>query len=128
MISKLAKKAVAIYRTRMQIEEEFRDIKSRLYGLGFEHNKSKLLRRLVVLILIATLACIIPLLISLTVISAGLHRRYQANTTTKKRILSFQFLGRRAVKYTRLILLKQHLSDAITQLIYGIKGASAGVN
>ncbi|MFT6898896.1 MAG: hypothetical protein ACJA13_003323, partial [Paraglaciecola sp.] len=33
----------------------------------------------------------------------------------------------RAVKDTRLILLKQHLSDAITQLIYGIRGASAGV-
>ena len=127
MSSKLAKQAVAIYRTRMQIEEEFRDMKSRLYGLGFEHNKSKLQRRLVVLILIATLACFIALLIGLTVVSAGLHRRYQANTTTKKRILSFQFLGRRAVKDTRLILLKHHLNDALNQLIYGIRGASAGV-
>jgi SRSO17 transposase len=41
----LAKQAVAIYRTRMQIEEEFRDMKSRLYGLGFEHNNSKVQRR-----------------------------------------------------------------------------------
>jgi hypothetical protein len=121
MSSKLAKQAVAIYRTRMQIEEEFRDMKSRLYGLGFEHNKSKLQRRLVVLILIATLACFIALLIGLTVISAGLHRRYQANTTTKKRILSFQFLGRRAVKDTRLVLLKHHLNDALSQLNYGFR-------
>jgi hypothetical protein len=89
MSSKLAKQAVAIYRTRMQIEEEFRYMKSRLYGLGFEHNKSKRLRRLGVLILIATLACIIALLMGLTVVNAGLHRRYQANTTTKKGILSF---------------------------------------
>ena len=79
------------------------------------------------LILIATLACLIVILMGLTFVSAGLHRRYQVKTTTKKRMLSFQIIGRRAVKDTRLILLKQHLSDAITQLIYGIRGASAGV-
>jgi hypothetical protein len=57
----------------------------------------------VVLILIETLAYIIVLLIGLTIVSAGLHRLYQANTTTKKRVLSFQCLGRRAVKDTRLL-------------------------
>ncbi|WP_297818268.1 transposase [uncultured Paraglaciecola sp.] len=31
----LGKKIVAIYRLRMQIEEEFRDIKSSLFGIGF---------------------------------------------------------------------------------------------
>jgi hypothetical protein len=127
MNSNLAKQAVAIYRTRMQIEEEFRDMKSRLYGLGFEHNKSRLQRRLEVLILIATLACLVALLIGLTVISAGLHRRYQANTTKMKRVLSFQFIGRRAVKDPQLTLLKQHFSDAIARLKYGVTGASNGV-
>ena len=32
----LAKQVVNIYRTRIQIEEGFRDMKSRLYGLKFE--------------------------------------------------------------------------------------------
>ena len=127
MSSKLAKQAVSIYRTRMQLEEEFRDMKSRLYGLGFEHNKSKLLRRLAVLILMTTLACLISMLIGLTVISAGLHRHYQANTVKKKRVLSYQFLGRRVVKDTRIKLLKQQLIDAIEKLKQGILMACAGV-
>lgn len=127
MSSKLAKQAVSIYRTRMQIEEEFRDMKSRLYGLGFEHNKSKLLRRLAVLILMTTLACLVAMLIGLTVFSAGLHRHYQANTVKNKRVLSFQYLGRRAVKDTRIKLLKQHLSDGIDKLKQGILMPCAGV-
>jgi cell division protein FtsB len=126
MSSKLAKQAVALYRTRMQIEEEFRDMKSRLYGLGFEQNNSKLQRRLAVLILITTLACLVALLIGLTVISAGLHRRYQANTA-KKRVLSYQFLGRRAVMNDRIRLLKSDLMDAIAALKHGILRAIAHV-
>jgi hypothetical protein len=43
----------------MQIEEEFRDIKSSLFGLGFEHHKSRCVHRIAVLILIATLASIL---------------------------------------------------------------------
>jgi hypothetical protein len=58
-----AKQTVSIYRKRIQIEEEFRDMKSRLYGLGFDYNKSKLLRRLAVLTLMTTLACLIAMLI-----------------------------------------------------------------
>ncbi|KXI26711.1 hypothetical protein AX660_02745 [Paraglaciecola hydrolytica] len=121
MNSKLPKQAVAIYRTRMQIEEEFRDLKSRLYGLGFEHNKSKLLRRLTLLILIATLACLIALLIGLTVVCAGLNRRYQANTIKNKRVLSFQFIGRRIIQDPHITLVEQHLHDAIEKLKKGIQ-------
>jgi hypothetical protein len=55
----LGKKTVAIYRLCMQIEEEFRDIKSSLFGLGFEHHKSRCVHRIAVLILIATLASIL---------------------------------------------------------------------
>lgn len=128
MNSKLAKQAVAIYRTRMQIEEEFRDMKSRLYGLGFEHSKSTLLRRLTLLILIATLACLVALLIGLTAVSAGLHRRYQANTTKNKRVLSFQFIGRRIVQNPHVTLVKQHLNDAIETLQQGIQMTCAGIN
>ncbi|MFT6898982.1 MAG: hypothetical protein ACJA13_003413 [Paraglaciecola sp.] len=55
------------------------------------------------LILISTLVCLIALLIGLTIVGAGLHRRYQTNKTTNKRILSFLFLGRGAVKDIRLL-------------------------
>jgi hypothetical protein len=79
----LGKKIVAIYRLRMQIEEEFRDIKSRLFGLGFEHHKSRCVQRITILILIATLASILANIIGLAMFMAGLHLRYQANTVKK---------------------------------------------
>jgi len=124
----LAKQVVNIYRTHMQIEEGFRDMKSRLYGLGFEQNKSTLKRRLTLLILIATLASLVLMLVGLTVKSANLHRRYQANSVETRAILSFHFLGLRAFADKRLRFHKRHLGDAIALLKQGIQEASAGVN
>jgi Flp pilus assembly protein TadB len=90
-------KKVAIYRLRMQIEEEFRDIKSSLFGLGFEHHKSRCVQRIAILILIfiliATLAIILANIIGLAILMADLHCRYQANTVKKRRVLSFHYLG-----------------------------------
>jgi hypothetical protein len=86
MSSTLTKQAVSVYLKHMQIEGEFRDMKRRLNGLGFEHNKSKLLRRLAVLILMTTLAWLVAMLIGLTVISAVLYRHYQAKTVKQKRL------------------------------------------
>ena len=61
----------------------------------------------------AMLACLVALLIGLTVICAGLHRRYQANTIKNKRVLSFQFIGRRILQDPHITLVDQHLHDAI---------------
>jgi hypothetical protein len=95
---------VAIYRLRMQIEEEFRDIKSRLFGLGFEHHKSRCVQRITILILIATLASILANIIGLAMFMAGLHFRYQANTVKTRRVLSFHYLGLRDFVDKRLTL------------------------
>jgi hypothetical protein len=124
----LAKQVVNIYRTRMQIEEGFRDMKSRLYGLGFEQNKSTLKRRLTLLILVATLASLVLMLVGLTLKCAYLHLRYQANSVKTRAVLSFHFLGLRAIADKRLRLHRRHLSDAIALLKAGIIEASAGVN
>uniref|UniRef100_UPI00352790E4 transposase n=1 Tax=Glaciecola sp. SC05 TaxID=1987355 RepID=UPI00352790E4 len=105
----LAKKVVAIYRMRMQIEEEFRDIKSSLFGLGFEHHKSRRITRIAILILIATLASILANIIGLAMHIVGLHRRYQANTTSTRRVLSFHYLGLRGYVDKRLgLFVKQY--------------------
>ena len=82
---------------RIQIEEEFRDLKSSLFGLGFEHHKSRCVQHITVLILIATLASILADIIGLAVFMAGLHLRYQANTVKKRCVLSFHYLGLRAL-------------------------------
>ena len=100
--STLARRVVNIYRTRMQIEEGFRDMKSRQYGLGFEQNKSQSLRRLSVLILLTTLASMVLTLTGIAVTLAKKHRDYQANSIKNKRVISFQFLGLRAIADQRL--------------------------
>ena len=98
MTRRLGKKAVSGYRTRMQIEEEFSDMKSSAFCLGFEQSQSRLLRRLKILILLATSASLMLLLIGLSVIQSNAHMLYQANTTSKRRVLSFQFAVRQAIQ------------------------------
>jgi hypothetical protein len=112
----LGKKIVAIYHLRMQIEEEFRDIKSSLFGLGFEHHKSRCVQRITILILIATLASILANIIGLAMFMAGLHLRYQANTVKKRRVLSFHYLGLRGYVNKGLILLCEHYEAAVLNL------------
>ena len=109
----LGKKLVAIYRMRMQIEEEFRDIKSSLFGLGFEHHKSRCVQRITVLILIATLTSILANIKGLAMFMAGLHLRYQANTVKKRRVLSFHYLGLRGYVDSRFKLLCEQYEATI---------------
>ena len=103
-IHNLAKRVVGIYKTRMQIEEGYRDMKSHRYGLGFGINLSKLKRRISVLVLLSALANLIATLIDWTVASANKHRRYQANSVSNRRVLSYHFTGLRAFadKHLRL--------------------------
>ena len=82
----------------MQIDEAIKDMKSSVFALGLEQSQSRLLRRLKILILSATIASLMSLLIGLSVIQSNAHMRYQANTTSKRRVLSFQFVAKRAIQ------------------------------
>jgi hypothetical protein len=67
----------------MQIEEEFRDIKSSLFGLDFEHQK-------------AGMGSVLQCSSSsspLAILLVGLQRRYQMSTVKNKQVLSFHYLG-----------------------------------
>ena len=83
------------YTARMQIEESFRDLKSERFGLGLNMHNTHAIKRLKVLILIGTLSCIHLHLIGLSAREAGLAKRYQAITETKKNVLGCVFLGMR---------------------------------
>jgi hypothetical protein len=61
--SQLAKQVVNIYSSRMQIEEGYRDMKSKLYGLGFNESESYKIRRIEILMLVAELAAMLLILI-----------------------------------------------------------------
>ena len=90
----------------MQIEESFRDVKS---GLGLNQSNTKNEGSLEILLMIAELAQFVLFIIGIAVCKAGKQLRYQASSITKKRVLSFQFVGLRAVKDNQLRLCKKDL-------------------
>lgn len=99
-----AKKIVELYKKRMQIEESFRDMKSKSCGFGFRAIRTKSESRLKVYLLINLLATFWAWLVGYTVEKKGLHRQFQANSIKNKRVLSFFYLGCRAIKRNFIIL------------------------
>lgn len=94
----LTESVIATYRKRMQIEEGFRDAKDERYGLGLDMSLSKSKDRYTVLLLVAALAVFIAWLFGKVAYQHKLHLKYQANTVTHRRVLSFVFLGIRIVR------------------------------
>lgn len=88
-----AKKVVAIYRQRMQIEEGFRDVKSPLFGLGFGMHQSRQGRRIEILLLIAMLANMAMMVAGLGVKTRGQQKHYQSNSIDHRNVLSVWRLG-----------------------------------
>jgi hypothetical protein len=97
-LSRPAKEIVAIYASRMQIELAFRDLKSHRFGWGFEDARCRSPMRIAIQIMLATLASVVCMLVGIAIEAAGLHKRFQANTTTKRRVLSLVWLGRAAIR------------------------------
>jgi len=92
------KKIVKIYKTRMQIEESFRDAKSTKFGFGFEHARTKSRERLAVFLLIIMLASLMACLTGWCLEKLNQQFQYQANSIKNKRVLSLFFLGCKAIK------------------------------
>lgn len=108
-----AKKIVKIYRTRMQIEESFRDLKT---GLNFNESKTRTLNYLSVLLLIAMLAQYVLFLLGMAVKLTQRHLSYQANSLKTGPVLSYQYLGLRAFRDRRLRLKKQDWNTACQKI------------
>jgi hypothetical protein len=87
-----AQSITAIYASRMQIEETFRDAKNHRYGWSLRHVRTTSAHRLTILMLLAVLATVAVTLLGLSATADGRHRRYQANTV-RTRVLSFFVLG-----------------------------------
>ena len=93
-----AEAIVGLYAQRMQIEEEFRDLKSAHFGLGCSASRSKHEERLSVLLLIACLACFVLRLIGEIAHARQLERQYQSNTRRSRAVLSVISLGRQLMR------------------------------
>lgn len=126
--NKLAKRVVNIYSGRMQIEEGYRDMKSKLYGLGFNESESYKIRRIEILMLVAVLAAMTLILIGAAAEQAGFARRFQANTIKKRRVISLQYLGLRMIANHRLTLEQDHFVKAYAYMKYMIARADNGFN
>ena len=99
--SKLAKRVVDIYSTRMQIEASFRDTKSIRFGIGFELNLSRSAKRLQVLLLVAMIATFVLWLLGMAARNSQQHLQYQANTIKDRPVLSAIYLGLRVANDRR---------------------------
>jgi hypothetical protein len=89
-----SKRVVALYARRMQIEETFRDAKNTRFGMCLSHARTHCEKRANVLLLLASLAHLFSILLGIAAEAAKLHRHYQANTLTTKRVFSLSMLGR----------------------------------
>lgn len=90
-----AKDVVRIYGYRMQIEQNYRDLKNSRWGWHFSQSGTRSAERFTVLVLIAVLAIFVVLLLGFAAENQGLHRGHQANTIKTRRVLSLFCLGKR---------------------------------
>jgi len=114
--SSTAKKVVAIYRQRMQIEEGFRDVKSPLFGLGFGMHQTRSARRIEILLLIAMLASLVMLACGFRIRHEGEARQYQSNSLRSRAVLSVWRLGREALRRCTAPLSRYRLTMLVTLL------------
>lgn len=111
-----ASKIAKCYNARMQIEESFRDQKSQTYGLGSSAHKTHKKERLKVLLMLAALANWLHYMLGLAVEISGQHRSLQANSIRHRRVLSFNYIGMRLCRLTRLKISANDIQAAIRQI------------
>ena len=106
------------YERRMQIEENFRDTKSPVYGMGLKKHRSRTTKRIEILLLIGMLAHFISYILGISATAAGLEKQFQANTEKKSRVLSFVFLGRQIYRkpHFKKVWLSLNISEALAQM------------
>jgi hypothetical protein len=96
---KLARQVINIYRSRMQIEQNFRDVKNQQWGFGLRDSKTYNIKRLEVLLIIAFIATAILWLIAIAAEAKKQHYGFQANTKRNGRTLSLFSLGWQIIKH-----------------------------
>ena len=104
------KQVLALYDTRMQIEQSFRDLKSHRFAHGIRYSQSTKPVRVAILLLISALVTFTQWLAGLVAEANDWTRTFQANTERKRRTLSIIFVGARVLRTSRF-----ELTDALIQ-------------
>lgn len=88
---------IRIYKTRMQIEENFRDTKNARLGLALDYARSKSPERYNILLLITALILLVLWCIGYAACQLDYQKELQANTVRKRNVLSMIYIGREIV-------------------------------
>jgi hypothetical protein len=112
-----AVRVVDYYRTRMQIEEGFRDTKSTHYGLDLTRESRIQAERRANLLLIAALIIFALWLVGLSLKGSTTERQIRVNSGQQRSPYSVIFLGRIACRYASFELSVAYLELAQAQLI-----------
>jgi hypothetical protein len=122
LATSLSSNCAAIVRTyglRMQIEQSFRDTKNHRHGWSLHHARSASVKRLEVLLLIASLALVVVQMVGRAGFRNGLQRHFQANTVVERRVLSFFLLGCHIVR-SRISLPSATLLESLNEAVSAI--------
>jgi hypothetical protein len=112
-----AVRVVDYYRTRMQIEEGFRDTKSTHYGLDLTRESRIQAERRANLLLIAALIIFALWLVGLSLKGSATERQIRVNSGQQRSPYLVIFLGRIACRYASFELSVAYLELAQAQLI-----------
>lgn len=112
----MAQRVIGLYKSRMQIEEAFRDLKSIRYGFALRISKTQSIKRLQTLLLISALATFAALVIGKALEHQCQHMQLQANTTKHRRVLSLFYLGCQAILNPLLSLSRTQIRHAFALL------------
>lgn len=116
-LNQQARVIVATYRTRMQIEETFRDFKSHRYGWSLEDVRCRTPARVDVLLLIGALAVVVMHMLGFAARQHKLDRGLQANTERKRCVFSSFFLAKLVVRRGLQTSIPEHLlRNALVQI------------
>ena len=110
------KLVVALYRQRMQIEENFRDTKNGKLGISLEYANSKTPKRFDNLLLIAALILFIIWCVGRAAIMKKLHYSLQANSVKTRAVLSIIYIGREVIKDERYKILIEDFVSVLSSL------------
>jgi len=94
----ITKQIMNLYKTRMQIEQGFRDVKNSRWGFSLEEAKVTMACRYENLLLVGTMATFAVWLVGKIAELKNVHRQYQANTIKTRTVLSTFYLGCRVLK------------------------------
>lgn len=113
--SSTAKKVVKIYKMRTQIEETFRDLKSKNYGFGLRNVNVMKEQRLPVYIVIAMLAALVAWLVGFVAENKNFRSHFQA-CSLKKRTISLVKLGVRVMNSKRYKVTLKEVEEALSDV------------